>query len=423
MRQPLFYNLPPPRPLRSSRWLSSSPLRVLVAAIGVVVFAGFSLAYAVTRVRIGADYPVNSSAAVIDAAPALNHGHGSVLRFASRAGESTVVRATAVREDETAATGLVTGATSHADSDLPRVLILTPVKNSAKHLGRFFRLVGNLTYPLAKLSLGILDSDSDDAIDEGTAEKLRQQGYTEADLQRKDQHGHSMSGTVARILSEVPALQNSGWHSVTLVRHDFNYSLPRASRHGRESQRPRRAMLARSRNHLVNSALRDEEWVLWIDSDLQSYPPNILQKLLASGKDIVCPNAVMEHGGRSYDLNSWRARSAPGNNATAKQVVAYWDKQLKAASEKGVAHDELWLEGYGDTGNLYLHKLKHEGKVVRLDGVGGAMLLVRAELHRQGLVFPPVVYRHRIETEGLSMMGLDMGVLSWGMPHLEIIHR
>ena len=63
-----------------------------------------------------------------------------------------------------------------------------------------------------------------------------------------------------------------------------------------------------------------------------------------------------------------------------------------------------------------------DAAVARLDAVGGAMLLVHAELHRHGLVFPPYPHRHRIETEGLSMMALDMGVLSWGLPFLEILH-
>ena len=55
--------------------------------------------------------------------------------------------------------------------------------------------------------------------------------------------------------------------------------------------------------------------------------------------------------------------------------------------------------------------------------MGGAALLVDAELHRHGLVFPPFPYRRRIETEGLSMMALDMGALSWGMPFLEVLHN
>jgi hypothetical protein len=60
---------------------------------------------------------------------------------------------------------------------------------------------------------------------------------------------------------------------------------------------------------------------------------------------------------------------------------------------------------------------------VRLDGVGGGMLLVRAELHRTGLVFPVAPYRHRLETEGLSMLALDMGELSWGVPGIEVVHH
>lgn len=166
-------------------------------------------------------------------------------------------------------------------------------------------------------------------------------------------------------------------------------------------------------------------------------------------------------GGRSYDLNSWRGERAPGNNATAQSVAAYHDR-VHAAS--GAPPGELWLEGYGPTGARYLQHFKRRGvkgggggssssssgsaggagsgasrtvwlddepggdaaegtaAVARLDAVGGAMLLVHAELHRHGLVFPPYPHRHRIETEGLSMAALDMGVLSWGLPFLEVLH-
>jgi hypothetical protein len=69
-----------------------------------------------------------------------------------------------------------------------------------------------------------------------------------------------------------------------------------------------------------------------------------------------------------------------------------------------------------------------------LDAVGGAMLMVRADLHRDGLVFPPYPYGRanpcvrdgrtgEIETEGLGLMAGDMGHPCWGMPDLEIRHR
>lgn len=46
----------------------------------------------------------------------------------------------------------------------PKVLILTPVKNSARHLGRFFKNIRSLSYPHERLSIGLLESDSDDVI-------------------------------------------------------------------------------------------------------------------------------------------------------------------------------------------------------------------------------------------------------------------
>jgi hypothetical protein len=58
-----------------------------------------------------------------------------------------------------------------------------------------------------------------------------------------------------------------------------------------------------------------------------------------------------------------------------------------------------------------------------VSGVGtGAMLLVRADLHREGLVFPPFSYKLHIETERLAMVAKDMGYQCWGLPNLKIIH-
>ena len=55
--------------------------------------------------------------------------------------------------------------------------------------------------------------------------------------------------------------------------------------------------------------------------------------------------------------------------------------------------------------------------------VGGAtMLLVKADLHREGVVFPTFSYKLHIETEGLAYLARDMGYKSWGLPNLEIFH-
>lgn len=57
---------------------------------------------------------------------------------------------------------------------------------------------------------------------------------------------------------------------------------------------------------------------------------------------------------------------------------------------------------------------------------------MRADLHRDGLVFPPFLYgrendrarngRGEVETEGLGIMARDMGYRCWGMPGLEVLH-
>jgi len=225
----------------------------------------------------------------------------------------------------------------------------------------------------------------------------------------------------------VPALAGR-YARVAVLQHNFGLSLARDARHGQAAQRSRRAVMARSRNHLLASALREgDDWVLWVDSDLHSYGAGVLRALLGARRQLVAPNCVMAPGGRSYDLNSWRfADDALGSNATLEAVRRAHDALHGALLRGGQPADTLQLEGYGATGHLYLHQLaKREpgAEVVRLDAVGGAMLLVDAELHRQGLVFPVAPYRHRIETEGLATLALDMGVLAWGMPRVEVVHR
>ena len=56
------------------------------------------------------------------------------------------------------------------------------------------------------------------------------------------------------------------------TRRESNTFLSAEERHRVEHQLKRRAHLARVRNWLAVSALRDEEWALWLDADLFSYP-------------------------------------------------------------------------------------------------------------------------------------------------------
>ncbi len=218
----------------------------------------------------------------------------------------------------------------------------------------------------------------------------------------------SSDNTYELLLQRLPSLRRE-FAEAGVWKRDFGFRLPPGvPRWAGEVQVNRRAALARSRNHLLFRALGDCEWALWLDVDVIEYPPGIIEQLLATGRDIVQPNCVKRHGGPSFDCNAWR-----------------------------------------DRGRYHLHDLRGEGDLVPLDTVGGTMLLVRADLHRDGLVFPPFPYgrphplsrrellgstrnlfsrrgpdvRGEIETEGLGLMAHDMGCQCWGMPNLEILHK
>lgn len=243
----------------------------------------------------------------------------------------------------------------------PTVLVLTPVKNARREIDDYVGRLRTLTYPHGRIDLGFLESDSDDT-------------------------------TFAQLRAHLPALRRE-FRSAALWKHDYGYRIPRWMHRSEESIQPqRRAVLARSRNQLLFRALADQDWVLWLDVDVCDYPPNLIERLLATGREIVQPHCVLEYGGGTFDCNAWR-----------------------------------------DQGREHMDVLRGEGEFVALDAVGGTVLWVRADLHRDGLIFPPVPYglanprvrdgRGEVETEGLGILANDMGHTPWGMPNFEVLHR
>ncbi|MGH2888515.1 MAG: hypothetical protein ACRDNJ_02705 [Solirubrobacteraceae bacterium] len=247
------------------------------------------------------------------------------------------------------------------------MLVLTPVKQAASHLDRYFDRLGRLDYPRDRLSLGLLEGDSTD-------------------------------DTYELLATALPSLRAS-YRRVTLAKWDSGFQLPPSSpRWAPPLQLPRRVVLAKARNRLLSAALADEEWVLWLDVDVTDYPTDVLRRLLAVGRSIVIPHCVTQYGGPTFDWNAWR-----------------------------------------DHGRVRMDALRGGPDLVRLDAVGGTMLLIHADLHREGLIFPPYLYGRRsrfarspspfdnrgvgeVETEGLGLMAKDMGQECWGMPNLEIVH-
>jgi len=110
---------------------------------------------------------------------------------------------------------------------------------------------------------------------------------------------------------------------------------------------------------------------------------------------------------RPYDYNSWI------DSSTAQ---ALGDKMGK---------DEILLEGYAEMATYRsLMAFMRDGsegadagREMRLDGVGGTALLVKADVHRDGAMFPPFAFYHLIETEGFAKMASRLGWTSWGLPN------
>ncbi len=260
--------------------------------------------------------------------------------------------------------------TSAGEDELPEILILTPVKDAAPYLAAYLANLAQLDYPAEKLSVGFLESDSRD-------------------------------DTAAMLAGALPQLQQR-YRRAVLMRRDYGLHLG-GPRWEPGVQRLRRGKLSRSRNALMQAALQDEKWVLWIDVDVAEWPPDIIQQLLASGKRIVVPNCLQAQGDAPFDLNSYQLAPEAESLDWSPYMI---DGLLQPP------------QGFG---RLYLTDLRDQD-LVRLDGVGGTMLLVDADLHRDGLIFPSASYNGFVDTEGLAVMARDMGVLSWGLPNVTIRH-
>ena len=214
---------------------------------------------------------------------------------------------------------------------------MTPVKNAANVLGVYADNLDKLTYPRENLSLGILESDSNDG-SWSTIESLRPRW--EARCRR-----------------------------VVTVKRDYGFHMPpNVPRWQPAFQLARRNVLARSRNQLLFRALADEDWVLWLDVDVIQYPADLISRLLDVGRDIVHPHCVKRPGGETFDLNAWS------------------------------------LQG---SGTKIMSDFRGAPGPVRLDAVGGTVLLVRADLHRDGLVFPP--FRYGVQS-AISARSIRSGV-------------
>lgn len=278
---------------------------------------------------------------------------------------------------------------ANPEANLETILILTPL---ARFYQAYWDNLLSLTYPHHLVSLGFITPKDKD----GNAATLALQ-----EAVRRTQTG--------------PEAQR--FASVTILRQDFDVptSQIESERHKLSNQKGRRAAMSKARNSLLFTTLGPSTaWVLWLDSDIVETPPTLIQDLASHDKPIIVPNCFQRFTNdagnkdiRPYDFNSWQ------------------DSEQAQSLAKNMGPDDILLEGYAEMPTyrtlMAMVAVTTEGRnqkeLMNLDGVGGTALLVKAEVHRDGAMFPPFPFYHLLETEGFAKMARRLGWNCWGLPN------
>jgi len=233
------------------------------------------------------------------------------------------------------------------------------------------------------------------------------------------------NAATAELQEQITRTQKSGpenkrFASIIIERQDFEPPLASQTeqeRHKMENQKARRAAMSRARNSLLFTTLGPHtSWVLWLDSDIIETPHTLIEDLASHNKAIIVPNCFQRYKDdktkeakeRPYDFNSWQ------DSDTAKELAAK------------MGPDDILLEGYAEMATYrtlmaYMHDAEGDARSeVTLDGVGGTALLVKAEVHRDGAMFPPFSFYHLIETEGFAKMAKRLGWDAFGLPNYKV---
>jgi mannan polymerase complexes MNN9 subunit len=269
------------------------------------------------------------------------------------------------------------------------VLILTPL---ARFYQEYWDNILKLQYPHNLISLGFI------------IPKTKEGNAAYAALQ-------------AQVTKTQTGPKSKRFGAITILRQDTESPLQSQNeeeRHKMSNQKARRAAMAKARNSLLFTTMGPTtSWVLWMDADIIETPPTLIQDLAGYDVPIIAPNCFQRYYNedkksmdiREYDYNNWI------DSPTARDLGAK------------MGYDDILLEGYAEmpTYRSLMAKMHDKsadpGAKIKLDGVGGATLLVKAEVHRDGAMFPPFAFYHLIETEGFAKMANRLNWESFGLPN------
>ncbi|CEP61955.1 mannosyltransferase complex subunit MNN9 LALA0_S04e04434g [Lachancea lanzarotensis] len=283
--------------------------------------------------------------------------------------------------------------TANAAVNKEQVLILTPMQTFHD---QYWDNLLQLTYPRELLELGFIipRTNTGDA-----ALRKLEAAVRKVQLGKKEQR----------------------FAKITILRQDSQSfdALLEKERHDLKVQKQRRSAMALARNELLFSTIGPQTaWILWIDADIVETPSTVIQDMTAHDKPVLSANVYQrykdEKSGekqfRAYDFNNW----------------AESDIALDMASH--MADDEVIFEGYAEMATyrpLMAYQYDPSGSQeteTKLDGVGGGCTLVKADVHRDGAMFPSFPFYHLIETEGFAKMAKRLGYEVYGLPNYLVFH-
>lgn len=196
--------------------------------------------------------------------------------------------------------------TRHPARNRERVLILTPLRDSAPYLEKYFDLLTQLSYPHDLIDLGFLISDSIDDTSAILAKELER---------------------IQRMPGNVP------FHSATVIYRNFgeSQSMNVEDRHTFKYQGKRRTLLGKVRNILLYSTLQPtHSWVYWRDVDIVESPESIIEDFAVHDKDILVPNIKFHryHGDQDVEGNCTFCTSLlclfPGYGFDSNAILAFF---------------------------------------------------------------------------------------------------
>lgn len=283
--------------------------------------------------------------------------------------------------------------TAHPIDNQEHILILTPM--SRFYQGYWDNLL-KLSYPHDLITLGFILPKTKEGNAATTA--------LENQIQKTQKRGP----------------EKDRFKSIIILRQDFEPALTsqdESERHKLANQKARREVMAKARNSLLFTTLGPStSWVLWLDADIVESPPTLLQDLASYDKPILAANCFQRYyddkmkkmSERPYDFNNWQ------------------DSDIAQEMAKKMGPDDILLEGYQELATyrtLMGYKADDGGSksdIIPLDGVGGTTLMVKAEVHRDGAMFPPFAFYNLIETEGFAKMAKRLKWQPWGLPNYKV---